>query len=217
MCRDSGRLGSTAAVARDGDDYAQVGGTEESPSQEPVGPRDLGRALERVRRYTKERNIAGLVKELDNPLGRGTLTVAGRAAQALAELDERRFLPEVRELLSSDSAGTRFYALVALETFRDVAAEEEIAHCLNDPERIVRASAAHALTALALPSASEALRRLATTDLDEAVRYEAAVGLVTLGDRDAGRIVDAEIERAKLRSWRLRRSARRWKRLRQRI
>jgi HEAT repeat protein len=166
-----------------------------------------------VRRYEAERNAAGLIRELESEYEHGILSVAGRAARALARLGDPRYADHIRPLVRAKSANARFDALVALHELRDVETLPLALAALSDSESGVRAAAAKTVAILAGPTERGAVAEIAASDLDLGVRLSAATALVDVGDRRAEAIVRAQVDTLARNRWRGRRMAKAWRKL----
>jgi HEAT repeat protein len=150
--------------------------------------------LSRLNRFEADRNVAGLLHEIDSVLEYGPLSIAGQAARRLGRLGETRTLGRVRDLLSSPSANARFDALGAVRDLDPEQALSDALELLSDPAPIVRALAAEAVTALDRTGSVEAVRHVALSDADEEVRYTAAKALAGVDDPRATEIIALNAE-----------------------
>jgi HEAT repeat protein len=138
--------------------------------------------MERVHRYERERNVAGLIRELSNPLERGRLCIAAQAARALGHLGDHRAVPYLQEAVTGGSERVRINAVRALAEVATQAATPTLTAALSDESRLVRMEAAAALARSDAHSAAEELRRVADGDADPWVRLYAGEALFDLGD-----------------------------------
>jgi HEAT repeat protein len=174
-------------------------------------------ALWRVRQYEAERNAAGLIRELESEFELGLLSVAGRAARALARLGDPRHAERIRPLVRAKSAGARFDALIALRELHDAETLPLALAALSDNESMVRAAAAETVAHLGGPTERGAVAEIAASDADLGVRLSAATALVDVGDRRAEAIVRAQVDALAHNRWRGRRMAKAWRRLLERV
>ena len=123
--------------------------------------------------------VAPLLRALTEPDRWSTI----RIADVLSDMG-REVVPEIQEAFPSLSAPARLAALDILGRIHSVESVGWLVDRLGDPERDVRARAAHALGAIGPPDSGSALRRL-LADPEWPVRAMAAKALGRIHDVDA--------------------------------
>src|SRR5437660_4551853 len=112
----------------------------------------------------------------------GASATFGQANDRLTPVQQR--IEVQRRRLSSSEVEERRDALMKLGAMKHPDASRAALSALNDPEPIVRVTAAHAITSLPAPDAAAALVAL-LKDKQELVRREAANGLGVTRSRTA--------------------------------
>jgi HEAT repeat protein len=98
------------------------------------------------------------------------------------------------EAAGDEDSETRIYALMALGTLGDPAAEPVLNGALRDPDPGIRKTAAHALGELGVAGAVSALEAL-LEDAVADVRWNAALSLSRLGSTDGGSVLLEMVDR----------------------
>lgn len=159
-------------------------------------------AIARVRRMETDRNVAGLIAELDSALGYSRYTIVrSHAAAALGRLGDARAIPHLLALADDPEDNVRrsaYGALARLEA-RDVT--PTLVRGLNDEAPIVRMSAAEAIGCSGAVDSIGELQRVLGTDPDPEVRLYAVEALLRLGDKDVAAKVPDVLQGV---SWRVR-------------
>lgn len=146
----------------------------------------------RLRQMRKKGDIAGLVRELENPHEEHgkvrsiqvTSTVRGRAAHELSKLRAADVAKPIARLLDDAEPTVRCYAAVALGRLGDDRAGERLVAALEDPEETVLSCAVRSLGQLRFRPAVTPLVPL----LDHPnvrLRIMAATALCRIGDKSA--------------------------------
>src|SRR5438128_12614926 len=116
-------------------------------------------ATARVDRLEGDRNVAGLIAELGNPLGRGRYRqVRGYAAIALGNIGDPRAAPPLIELATDPSDVVRMNVHEALGKVGAHEAIPVLIDALRDRSVIVRSAAAESFGRLRATQALEPLR-----------------------------------------------------------
>jgi HEAT repeat protein len=161
----------------------------------------------RNRQHERDRNIPGLIGDLDS----GEVLIREHAARVLANLGAKEAAPYIAKLADDPVDTARMIAYMSLGKLRAEGAMELLVRGLDDPVPLVRLGAAHGLEDLRDNSAVPRLREALANGADHEVRYRIADTLVTLRDKEV--LVDLpEVLRAVPRRMRL---SRRWKELKQ--
>jgi HEAT repeat protein len=147
---------------------------------------DGSRAIANVARLETDRNVPGLVHELDNPLGRGYRAVRLHAVLALSRLGDPRAAQYVVPLASDESPVVRAASLAALGTLGHEDAVPMLLAGLSDSASIVRGTSAEQLGEMGAAGfpAVPRLRDLVAAETDTGVRATAARALFHLGEND---------------------------------
>ncbi len=159
----------------------------------------------RNRQHERDRNIPGLIGDLDS----GEALVREHAARLLADLGAKEAAPYIAKLADDPKDTVRMIAYMALGKLRAEGALEVLCRGLNDPMPVVRMGAAHGIEDLRDNSAVPRLREALARDTDREVRYCLADTLVTLRDKEVLNDLP-DVLRAAPRRMRL---SRRWKEL----
>lgn len=160
-------------------------------------PRGFLAAVRQLQQLEAERNVIGLIHELENPLERGVLSIAGMAARALARNGDDRVLKHLLPLLRHSSPNVRMDTVRALGELGDKDAVLALISALHDSSTTVRDLSIRALGQLEAREAVEPLRAIASSNEDGWTRLYAAETLATLGDDRLRSIVQTNLEREK--------------------
>jgi HEAT repeat protein len=140
--------------------------------------------VERVRRLRSAGDVAGLIRELDNPRDFGPVGFRGWAAKALGEMGAEDAVPALADLASDELEDVRVFAVVALGQIGGAAVLPALLHGLEDPSNLVKQWSAHSLGTAKLTEATGALADLLGHP-SRRVRQSAATALARLGDQSA--------------------------------
>jgi HEAT repeat protein len=146
--------------------------------------REVTQGILRVHRLRVDRNVPGLIQELDNPLERGRYKIVrSHAANALGRLGDPRAIPHLMRLLADDPHD--HVRIIAAGSLGWLNAEEAIpllVKRLDDPSVGPRSAAAEALGMLKADAAAERLAELLLDEgEDDEVRWSAGRALVRMG------------------------------------
>lgn len=169
---------------------------------------DVGVEWIRTQHLRDDRNIAGLLQQLDSPLQttRGS-SVREAAAKALGELGEATAVPRLLELASDSNERVRFEVMVALGRIGDPRALAALIRALDDTDRVVRLVAVRSLGQLGLSESMARLEDCLGSD-DPWMRLYAAEALASIDASSTRSSIEAAAGRE--RPWNLRRR-RRWR------
>jgi HEAT repeat protein len=119
--------------------------------------KQLGKHYRRLRAMRRSGDVAGLIRELENPFQVGGVSVRGRAAIYLGRLAAAEAAEPLIRVLADDDEYVRGAAAKALGTVGDVRAVEPLLAALRDPSEFVRAHAIGSLGEIGDPRAVPAL------------------------------------------------------------
>lgn len=172
---------------------------------------EVNASFARIAQFEADRNVAGLIGELQSDVrGRTDSTIIrAQAARVLGRLGDSRAIPHLVEFAGDPESNVRMEVLGALGKLKARGSLNVVVDGLKDESVVVRGSAAQALGRIGDQTAIGPLRTVLDVDADPEVRLHAAESLGVLGDTDvASRIPDVLKEV----SWRVRRRPR-WRRL----
>jgi HEAT repeat protein len=145
---------------------------------------DGNRPIAHIARLESDRNVAGLIHELENQLGRGYGAARLHAVLALERLGDPRAAQYIAPLTQDGSPLVRAASLSALRTLEHQGAASLMLEALTDVAPIVRETAAEQLEKIGATAAIPHLRDIVATDDDRNVRVSAAEALLRLGESD---------------------------------
>lgn len=173
--------------------------------------RRVSAELARIRVLEHDRNVVGLIHELDNDI-RGLTSysiVRGHAANALGRLGDPRAIPYLVEIADDPEPIVRMDVLMALGRLHADDAQQVIIDGLADPAPVVRMAAAEALGRLGDPTIMPRLWEVLDQDPEPEVRMHTAESLAMLGDENVASRIPQVLRDV---SWRVRGHPR-WKKL----
>jgi hypothetical protein len=149
-----------------------------------MGRFDGKHGIARIARLETDHNIPGLVRELDNRLGRGYGAVRLHAVLALERLGDARAAQYIAPLTQDESPLVRALSLSALRTLGHKEGVSLMLEALTDVAPIVRETAAEQLEKSGATAAIPYLREILATDEDRNVRVSAGEALLRLGESE---------------------------------
>ena len=157
----------------------------------------------RVKRFEDDRNVAGLIRELDGDArGWSQYTILrSYAAEALGRLGDPRAIPSLIDHAGDPEAHVRMTILHALGQLHAHDAQEVLLAGLSDPAPVVRMSAAEALGRLDDPAVLPRLWQVLDEDSDAEVRMSAVEAIAMLGDENVASRIPGVLRDV---SWRVR-------------
>jgi HEAT repeat protein len=178
-----------------------------------VASRAYLQALARIESLEEDRNFPGLIRELDNLLGAGRVTIAGEAARALGRIGDPRAVEYLAPLVEHSSSDLREGAAIALGDIGDRSAAPALIRALDDPSMVVRGLAAKSLGRIGASESVERLYRVSTGDVNPWVRLYAAEALALLRREVAIELAESALAREPRWQWSARGRRARWRRL----
>lgn len=168
---------------------------------------EKGAEYRRVDQHEADRNIPGLIGDLDSQ----DLVIRNHVVRVLASLGAKEAVPHLVKLTDHPERNTRMAAYRALGQLRATEETRLLLHGLEDPEPLVRMAAAVGLWDMRDRSAIPRLRELLSSERDGDVRFRIAYALVRVGDKE---VVEDLPQVLKGTPWRMRLSPE-WKELKQ--
>jgi HEAT repeat protein len=172
---------------------------------------EVRKQLVRVIQLADDKDVAGLIRELSNPVqGRTSYGIPrANAANALGNLGDHRAIPHLIGMRDDPEWGVRTDVFHALGLLKAKEAVGVLVEGLNDTHSYPRQRAAEALGRIGDPAVIPRLREVADSDADGKVRLHAVESLLLLGDRDSLTRIPGALRGV---PWRVR-GGPRWKRL----
>jgi HEAT repeat protein len=164
---------------------------------------EVNEGLARVKTLETDRNVVGLIHELDSEVrGRTRYSIVrDHAATALGRLGDPRAIPYLVKRADDPEPMVRIGVLVALGRLHASEAQEVLIAGLTDPSSVVRMAAVEALGRLGDPAVLPRLWEVLDQDQDAETRLQAAEAIALLGDQNVASRIPGALSDV---SWRVR-------------